>query len=140
MKKRNLTIVVGLVLALSMLAGSTAFAKRDCRGDEDRGRRGYNCWSAEKGSDVNLENLTKFKKETLELRDQLLIKKLELNQEYAKEKPDADVVAKLRKEIVDIQTSIAKVAANYGFEDYGKGKRDRSGSGRGNGDCGRGCL
>jgi len=138
MKKRNL-MIVGLVLSLSMLAAGSAFARWD--GDYGaKGQRGYNCWASEDGSDVDLEGVIKFKKETLGLRDQLLTKRLELKQEYNKENPNADTVGKMRKEIVDIQTSIAKVAASYDLGDFGKGKRARSGSARGYGNFGGGCF
>ena len=74
MKKRNL-MVVGLVLALSTLMASSAFARwgsgaqgaYDCNGSADCYRSGDRF-----DSDVNVEDVTKYRKETLQLRDELL--------------------------------------------------------------------
>ena len=136
MKKRS-WMVVAMVLTLTVLAAGSAMAKWD-GADGRGGQRGYNCWAAEGAEDVDLEKVAKFQKETLPLRDELMMKKLELRQEYAKEKPDADVIGKLRKEMIDIQTSIDKVAADLGLEGFGPNRGFGCGSGRANGDCPRG--
>ena len=140
MKKRNL-MVVGLVLALSVLMASSAFARwgsgaqgaYDCNGSADCYRSGDRV-----GSDVNVEDMTKFRKETLQLRDELLTKRLELSQEYDKDVPDADRIAKLRKDMVDIETSIAKIAAKYDIDNGFGGKRAGRGA-RGGNRGGSGC-
>jgi hypothetical protein len=138
MKKRNL-MVVGLVLSLSVLMAGSAFARW---GGEYRG--GYGCDGPGSGngyqgrydgrSSVDVEAVTKFRKETLQLRDELLTRNLELSQEYDKENPDADRIAKLRKDIIDIETGIAKVADKY---DIYNGPRGRSAGqgGRGGYSC-----
>ena len=139
MKKRNL-MVVGLVLALSTLMATSAFARwgsgaqgaYDCSGSAD-------CYRAEEGADVDVESVTKFRKETLQLRDELLTKRLELSQAYDKDAPDADRIAKLRKDMVDIETSIVKIADKYDIDNGFGGKRaGRGGRGgnRGGSDCG----
>ena len=92
MKKKSL-MIVAVVLTLSVLAAGSAMARWDGANDQ----RGYNCWRTDDGAaDVDLEKVVEFKKETLPLRDQLLTKKLELRQEYNKEKPDAEVIGKLK--------------------------------------------
>jgi len=133
MKKKSL-MIVAVVLSLSMLAAGSAMARRD-GADDQRGQKGYNCWRTDAAADVDLEKVIEFKKETLPLRDQLLTKRLELRQEYNKEKPDLEVIAKVRKEMIDIQTSIDKVAAQYGLEDFRPERGSRGSFGPGRDDC-----
>lgn len=71
-------------------------------------------------ADTNIENLRKFQKETLSLRDELITKRLELQAEYSKPQRDYDRISTLRKEIVDIQTKIQAVADKYGIPDKGE--------------------
>jgi len=136
MKKRSL-MIVALVLSLSVLAAGNALARWDGAND-GRGQRGFNCRGADGAADVDLEKVVKFKKETLPLRDQLWTKKLELSREYKKEKPDPEVVEKLRAEMAEIQTSIDKVAADNGLADWGGKQCARGGFSRGSTDCPRG--
>jgi hypothetical protein len=84
--------------------------------------------------------MANFLKETLSLRDELITKRLELSQEYDKETPDADLVAQLRKDMIDIQTKIGKVADKYDISRGGKGFHSGQGYGRGNPDCRGGCF
>ena len=92
-------------------------------------------------ADVDPETMAKFQKETLSLRDELIMKRLELNQEYDKDTPDADRIAQLRKDMIDVQTKIQKVADTYDIEAGGQGRRAaRGGKGRGNTDCRGGCF
>ena len=131
MKKKSL-MIVAVVLTLSVLAAGSAMARWDGANDQ----RGYNCWRTDDGAaDVDLEKVVEFKKETLPLRDQLLTKKLELRQEYNKEKPDAEVIGKLRKEMIDIQTGIDKVAAKYDLGEFSRGRGPRGAFGPGWGGC-----
>jgi hypothetical protein len=133
MKKRTL-IVVGIVLSLSLLAAGGVFA----RGGDGYGMRdgkGYNCWRDSDRTQVDPETMTKFRKETLPLRDELLTKRLELSQEYGKENPDAENIAKLRKEMIDIEMTIGKVADKYDIDGSGQGRRGRGGYDCGFGDC-----
>lgn len=87
---------------------------------------------------VNVENLKKFQKETLSMRDELIANRAELANEYAKPAPDATRVADLRKQMVDNQTKIQKAAEKYGLpawqQGYGRGSMGRGmmmGSGNG---------
>ena len=136
MKKRNL-MIVGLVLALSTLMAGSAFARwgggYGMMGD-GYSRGGGDCYRAEARADVDVESVTKFRKETLQMRDDLLTMRLELSQEYDKENPDADRIGKFRKEIVDIETGIAKVADKYDIDGGQRGKRGR-GNSRGGYNC-----
>jgi len=133
MKKRNM-IVVGIVLAVSLLAAGSAFARRG-DGYGTRSGDGYNCWRDTDRTAVDVEAVTKFRKETLPLRDELLTKRLDLGQEYSKENPDTDRITKLRKEMVDIEVNIDKIAEKYDLEGYGQGRHHRGAYGGGFGDC-----
>lgn len=66
---------------------------------------------------IKVENLRKFQKETLALRDELLSKKIELEQEYSKEKKDYEKITALKKDIVALQTKIQATAEKYGIKD-----------------------
>lgn len=81
---------------------------------------------------ANVENVKKFQKETLSLRDELLTKRLELQNEYSKPEPNYDRIATLRKDIVDIQTKIQTTADKYGLPAFG--------TGMGHGMMGRGMM
>lgn len=129
MKKRTL-VVLGLILSLSLIAAGSAFARWGggygmmgsgygmMGGGYDRGPG--NSYMA----DVDPESLAKFQKETLALRDELITKRLELSREYDKDSPDADRIAGLRKDIIDVETKIGKIAEKY---DLGDGFRERRG-------------
>jgi hypothetical protein len=136
MKKRTL-VVLGMVLSMSLIVAGSSFA----RGGGGYGMMGAgydrgagDCYRAEGRADVDVESVTKFRKETLQMRDNLLTRRLELSQEYNKENPDADRIGKLRKDIVDIETSIAKVADKYDIDGGQRGKRGRGGN-RGGSNC-----
>jgi hypothetical protein len=96
------------------------------------------------GSDgqVNVENVKKFQKETLSLRDDLITKRTELQNEYAKQAPDTSRIADLRKQMIDIQAQIQKAAEKNGLPAWGQGYgHGRMGRGMmaGFGPCGSGC-
>ncbi|MCX7793450.1 MAG: periplasmic heavy metal sensor [Thermodesulfovibrionales bacterium] len=112
--------LIFLVLAVILLSGlgATVYA--------GWGHGGWD-WMDIKG--VDIEKVKKFQKETLSLRDELHIKKLELRQEYEKDKPDLDRIAQLRKEIIDLQTKIQKIASSYGLPAGGPGGCGRMGRG-----------
>ncbi len=114
------SILIALTAILILAVGATVYA---------RGPWGYGGWDYMDMSGVDIEKVKKFQKETLSLRDELHIKKLELGQEYNKEKPDLDRIAQLRKEIIDLQTRIQKIASSYGLPTVGPGGCGRMGRG-----------
>lgn len=138
MKKRTL-VVLGLVLSMSIIVAGSALARQG--GGYGMMGAGYERGSGDCfRSDVAPETMAKFQKETLTMRDELITKKLELNQEYDKDTPDADRIAQLRKDMIDVQTKIQKVADKYDISTGGQGRRgSRGGNGRGNADCSGGC-
>ena len=105
----------------------------------DRGN-GDCYWNDSDRTEVAPETMAKFQKETLSMRDELITKRLELSQEYDKDTPDADRIAQLRKDMIDVQTKIQKVADKYEISMGGQGRRgSRGGKGRGSADCSGGC-
>ena len=136
MKKRS-WMVVAVVLTLSMLIAGSAMARWD--GAEDgRGQRGFNCRAADGADEVDPEKVIQFRKDTLPLRDELWGKKLELSREYKKDQPDMQVVEQLRKDMVEIQTKMEKIASDHGLTNRGAKGASCGGYGRGYGDCPRG--
>ena len=67
--------------------------------------------------------MKKFQKETLNLRDELAAKQLDLEAEQDKAQPDPARISSLRKEIVDLEGRIQVVANNYGVRPWGRGHR-----------------
>lgn len=75
---------------------------------------GPGCYGNSSNQNVSVDTLKKFQKETLSLRDDLTSKQLDLQAEFDKASPDTARVDGLRKDIVDLQTKIGKVADKYG--------------------------
>ncbi|MBI4765198.1 MAG: hypothetical protein HY787_11400 [Deltaproteobacteria bacterium] len=68
---------------------------------------------------ANEDQLGSFQKETLSLRDELMAKRFELQNEYNKPTYDSKRIATLRKEIVDLETKTQEVADKYGIPTWG---------------------
>lgn len=66
------------------------------------------------GTGTNVETMKKFQSESLSLRDAIMTKNLELQNEYNKPVPDTNRIAALQKEIIDLQAKIQTVAEKYG--------------------------
>jgi glutamine synthetase type III len=62
---------------------------------------------------VDIEKVKQFQNETSALRDDLVIKKMELRNEEMKQDPDKDKIATLRNEIIEIRNKIRGVADKY---------------------------
>lgn len=85
---------------------------------------------------VSTQKMRSFQKDTLKLRENLMDKQLDLQDEFSKDVPDGKRVATLRKEIIDIQSQLQAAGDKYGMTDWGMG----SGSGnRSMMDYGCGC-
>ena len=122
------TVATIAVVAAVLIVAGLAFAQMGggwgpgmgCK--YDRGCYGTN-------GTVNVENLKKFQKETLSMRDELIANRAELANEYAKPAPDATRVADLRKQMIDTQTKIQKIAEKYSLpawrQGYGCGSMGR---------------
>jgi hypothetical protein len=71
------------------------------------------------GKAVDVEKFKQFQKETSTLREEMMTKKIELHNEYLKDKPDTDRIATLQKDVIDLRTKIAKAADKAGLEGFG---------------------
>ena len=120
-------LVAVLVVATGLLLGGMSFA----------------AWGPGYGpgpdSQVDAKALRSFQKETLPLRDEMMAKRLELRDEYSKEKPDQNRIATLQKEMIDLRTKIQESAQKNGLPSWGQGRAGRGGYGSGYGPgCGYG--
>jgi len=92
------------------------------------------------GSQVDVNALRQFQKETLPLRDELAAKRLELRNEYAKQNPDQNKITRLQNETADLRTKIQASADKHGVPAYGRGGRGDAAWGNGpRGGAGWGC-
>ncbi len=110
MKNRTLLI---LAVSLGLLLCGTVFAYAQW---------GWGQWGGPGmgyGSTTNIDNVKRFQKDTLSLRDELVTKQLELQNEYNKPTPDANRISALRKDIVEIETKIEASANKYGVAPWG---------------------
>ncbi len=114
--------IIALALAVGLSLASGAYAWWDGYG------MGY-------GTGANVETMKKFQKETLNLRDELMTKQMELQNEYNNPAPDTNRIVALKKEIIDIQAKIRTVAEKYGISAGGP-----MGSTMGHGMMGRGMM
>lgn len=118
--------IVGVVVASAMmLLAGVAFAARGKRG---QGMMGCN-------ANVPIEQIREFQKETSTLRDEMMIKRVELQRERAKDAPDSQKVAQLTKELRELRDQIHARGEKYGmFADCPKNVDCWE-----NGGCGMGC-
>lgn len=108
---KKMMVAAGLVVVASLFAAGAAFA---CGWGMGYGP-GYH------GRGANTETMKNFQKETLSLRDDLITKEIDLENEYMKPAPDNARIASLRKDIVDIQAKIQVVADRHGAPAWGPG-------------------
>ncbi len=80
---------------------------------------GSNGYGMHQGQTTNIENLKKFQKDTLPVRDELMTKNAELQNEYGKSTPDYNKIATLEKDIIDLRTKIQASADKYGVGGWG---------------------
>lgn len=67
------------------------------------------------GKNPDLEKVRTFQSQTGSLRDEMMIKRLELSQELEKSTPDKTRVETLRKEMIEIRTKLQNVATGLGL-------------------------
>jgi hypothetical protein len=90
---------------------------------------------------VDVNAFRNFQKETLPLRDEMAVKRLELRNEFSKTNPDQATIAALKEEMIALRTQISDAAKKNGLPDrgFGPGYAGRGGNGPGNcGGFGRG--
>ena len=81
---------------------------------------------------VDIKAFKQFQKETLPLRDELMVKRMELRNEYAQATPNHEKIAGLQKEMIDLRTKIQAAAQKQGLPAFA------AGCGAGKGGIGRG--
>ena len=112
-------LVVALVVIFGALLSTAALA----------------AWTRGQGPDsqVDVNAFRNFQKETLPLRDEMAVKRLELRNEFNKDTPDQAKIAALQKEMIDLRTKISDAAKKNGLPDrgFGPGYGGRGGYGRG---------
>jgi hypothetical protein len=109
------------VCALALAIGGTALAQ----GPNGRGCRTCNqCDQVGQGSQGNVESdpFRKFRQDTLDLRQEMMNKRFELQRENLKATPDTARIAALKADISLIQAKINDIRLQSGLPD--KGKRD----------------
>ncbi|OGR00550.1 MAG: hypothetical protein A2505_01240 [Deltaproteobacteria bacterium RIFOXYD12_FULL_55_16] len=85
---------------------------------------------------ANAETMKKFQQESLSLRDELMIKQIELQTEFSKPVLDRARIASIRKEVIDIQAKVQVVADKHGIPAFASGAGGGMMAGRG----GRGMM
>ena len=82
---------------------------------------------------VDVNAFRNFQKETLPLRDEMAVKRLELRNEFSKSNPDQAKIAALKEEMIALKTQISDAAKKNGLPDrgFGPGYAGRGGYGRG---------
>jgi hypothetical protein len=133
---KNLITLTALVafLTMALSAGAMAQCGRMGGGPMMGGPMQFGQAAA-----VTPETLKKFNQETKVLQEQLIDKQALLQKEGLKDDPDPDAIAKLQKDIIDIQTGMQKVAKKLGMKNcYGTCPM-MMGNGCGGGGGMRGC-
>lgn len=92
------------------------------------------------GQNVGTQKMRSFQKDTLKLRENLMEKQLDLQDELSVDTPDGKRIAALRKEIFSLQSQLQAAGDKYGMADYGmnsgSGHRQMMNTGYGCGMCG----
>ena len=91
--------------------------------------QGYGPRSGAAVQTTDINALKAFQKETLPLRDEMMVKRAEIRNEYAQAKPNLERIATLQKEMIDLRTKIQVAAEKNGLPAWGPG----AGMGRGTG-------
>lgn len=126
--------LIGLAAVFGIaLLGTTVFAQCGM-GYGYGGGPGY----AAAGKPVDVAAFKAFQKETLPLRDEMMTKRVELRNEYLKEKPDQNRIATLQKEMIDLRVKIRSAAEKNGLPAFGPGMGGRGCGWGGPGMGGRG--
>ncbi|MEK6693133.1 MAG: hypothetical protein AABY44_06875 [Nitrospirota bacterium] len=128
-------IMISLILVVVLILASAIYAHGPW-GGYGMGRSATTGGYGTGTTATDLEAVKKFQKETLPLRDELITKRIELQNEYAKATPDKNRISTLRKEIADIELKIQEKADAAGLSTWGSGMMGHGMMGRGmTGDC-----
>lgn len=123
--------VAVLVVMGALLASSAVYA--------DWGWGGGCCMTGNSHG-MSTQKMRSFQKDTLKLRENLMDKRLDLQEEFSKEVPDGKRLAALRKEIVELQSQLQAAGEKHGMSNMGMGGnmgwRQMGAGGCGCGGCG----
>jgi zinc resistance-associated protein len=136
---KKITIVAMVAVLGLVLAGGAAFAGQ-WQGRGGCGPCAYGADPAAKAPTIDPTALRAFQKETLPLRDEVMAKRVEIRNEYTKEKPDQTKIATLQKDIIDLRAKIRTAAEKQGLPaGFGPrmagGGHGMGGRGQGRGNC-----
>jgi zinc resistance-associated protein len=117
-------LVVALVVVFGALVSTAALA----------------AWTKGQGpaTQVDVNAFRNFQKETLPLRDEMMVKRLEIRNEYSKATPDEAKITALKEEMIALRTQISEAAKRNGLPDQGFGPGYGKRGGFGPGACARG--
>lgn len=125
-------MVIGLAVVIGLFLVSAVYAVQGGHGSHGAGT----CPNTP--SNVDVETLKKFHKETFSLRDEIMTKKIELRGEYSKQTPDTNRIATIQKEIIDLKAKVQEIANKYGIKGHaGHGMMGRGMMGTGHGMMGK---
>jgi Spy/CpxP family protein refolding chaperone len=114
--------ILNFLLAILLLCGSAAYAMGPGDGGPGGGGEGF------KGHHPNLLNLTpeqktklqalreNFRKETVFLRNDIKVKRLELKTLWTVPNPDKDKIVAKQKELINLKTQLAMKAIDFRLE------------------------
>ena len=105
-------VTTAAVIGAAVLAMAGTALAGPCGGGP--GGCGTGCGGA-KGTPVNIDALKKFQSATTEMRNQMMIKRVELRNEQLKQPVDETKVALLTKEMNDLRTKITAAATANGL-------------------------
>ena len=126
------SLIIAAVLAASVITVGMVYARGPMGGCDKPG-----CNNA---GAVSGEQWQKFKADSIELREQMMTKRFELEKENLKATPDAARVAGLENEVADLRTKMQELRAKAGLPTRGQdgpgfrrgGMMNRGGAGCGN--------
>lgn len=136
--KRLLTAIVAATLGIAI--GMASAEARGPRGGFDGGGCG-NC-SGPQGSGpagVGKDQFQKFRADSLDLRQEMMLKRFEIQRENLKGAPDLAKIDQLKREIADVQVKIQALRLQNGLPERGSKKDGECGpEGCGTGGCNNG--
>jgi zinc resistance-associated protein len=121
--------IAGAVIMAAVLIGNGVYAYGGRGGFGPGGCGGPGGPGFGPDKEVDIAAFKNFQKETLSLRDEMMVKRIELRNEFAKEKPDRNKTATLQKEMIDLRTKIQAAAEKNGLPGPGFGRGGRGGRG-----------
>ena len=131
--KRMSVVVIALGLAVSLFSIANAGNRN--------GMRGGGCGNCSQGDAATSDQFRKFQTDTIDLRQEMMTKRFEMQREHLKDTPDGAKIAALQAEFSAIQSKLLDVRSKSGLQ-AGKGDGGcgpgMGGFGRGMGGCNNG--